>query len=76
MLQQLILQLLIVFDDTVMNTNNLRFNLTRARTCAVAGNMRMRIGDAGLSMRCPAGMSDATSANQCIATIRLFEQIG
>ena len=75
MLQQLILQLLIVFDDAVMNTNNLRFNLTGTRTCAVAGNMRMRIGDAGLSMRCPAGVTDTAGTNQCIAAIRLFDEV-
>ena len=57
MLQQLILQLLIVFDDTIMDTDHLGLHLTRARTCAVAGYMRMRICDAGLSMRCPTGVT-------------------
>ena len=74
--QQLFFQLSIVLDDTVMNTDNLRFNRARTRTATVTGNMRMCIRLARLTVGCPTGMANTTSSFQCITVIGFLNQIG
>ena len=74
--QQLFFQLGIVLDDTVMNTDNLRFNRARTGTATVTGNMRMCIRLARLTVGCPTGMANTTSSFQCITVIGFLNQIG
>ena len=76
MLQQLFLQFGIVLDDTIMYTDDLRFDWTRTRSAAVTRNMRMRIGLTWFTVCCPAGMSDATGSFQCLSAICFLDQIG
>ena len=59
-MQQLFLQLLIVFDNTVVYGNYIAIS-----TC-----MRMRISFGRLTMGCPSGMTDTTGTNEALTKMR------
>ena len=60
-MQQLFLQLLIVFDNTVVYGNYIAIS-----TC-----MRMRISFGRLTMGCPSGMTDTTGTNEALTAVSL-----
>ena len=58
-MQQLFLQLLIVFDNTIVDSNYI----------AICTGMRMRISFRRLAMGCPSGMTDTTGTNEALSAI-------
>ena len=60
-MQQLFLQLLIVFDNTVVYGNYIAIS-----TC-----MRMRISFGRLAMGCPSGMTDTAGTNEALTAVSL-----
>ena len=60
-MQQLFLQLLIVFDNTVVYGNYIAIS-----TC-----MRMRISFGRLAMGCPSGMTDTAGTDEALTTVSL-----
>lgn len=72
MLEQLFFQFRIVFDDAIMHTDYFGLDCTKTRTATVAGYVRMCIGLARFTVRCPTGMANTAGSFQGISIIRFF----
>ena len=73
--EQLFLQFLVVLDDTVVHTDYDRFDGAGSGTCAVSGNMGMRIGLGRITVGSPASVTDTTGAEQSASAVNLLRQV-
>ena len=76
MLQELILQLLIVFNDSIVDSHHFRFHFPASGGSAVSRYMGMGIGYAGLSMGGPSGVADAAGADKGLSSVSLVVKEG
>ena len=76
MLLQLLPKLLVVLDNTVMYSNHCRLHRTGTGSRTISCHMGMGIGDAGLPVSCPTGVTDPAGSLQRVAAVRLLDQIG
>ena len=76
MLQEFILQLLIVFNDSIVDSHHFRFHFSASGCPAVSRYMGMGVGYAGLSMGGPSGVTDAAGSDQGLSSVSLVVKEG
>ena len=75
MLEKLLLQFRVVFNNSVVDAHHLGLHLPGSGAGAVAGHMGMGVDLRGHAVGSPAGVSDAAGAGQGTAVIGLLRQI-
>ena len=74
-LEQLVLQFLVVLDNTVVHAHNKGLHRSGSGTRAVARDMGMRVCLRRVTMSSPARVTDAAGSLEGVAAVRLLGQV-